>query len=114
MLFRSSFATYTFDGALADDVTLDISISYGTAQATDIASMKLQIGNGAEEDLTIPGTITIPAGQTEFKIKFTYVEDNTTEGDETFTVSVSKQAGDTHILNPGPIEVVFTILDTST
>ena len=110
----SSFATYTFDGALADDVTLDISISYGTAEAADIASMKLQIGNGAEEDLTIPGTITIPAGQTEFKIKFTYVEDNTTEGDETFTVSVSKQAGDTHILNPGPIEVVFTILDTST
>lgn len=109
-----AFATYKLANALSDDVTFDVSITFETAAAEDIDASEVQIGSGAFTAITLPGTVTVPAGETQFVLRFKFVTDSLTEGDETFKVVVAKQAGETHISNNDNIEVEFTIRDTST
>ena len=110
----SSYITYTLADALINDVILDASLTYITASAADIDTMTVQIGAGAATAMTYPSTVTIPAGETTFKLGFTFVADATTEGDETFKVTVATQAGETHVSNDAPIETIVTVIDTST
>ena len=109
----SAYVKYTLADALADDVVLDVSLNYITATAADINTMTMQMGASAAVPITYPGTVTIPAGETTFKLNFTFVPDTTTEGDETFKIVVATQAGETHVSNDTPIETIVTIIDTS-
>ena len=109
----SAYVTYTLADALVDDVTFDVSLVFNSAAAAGIDEMTITVGAGAATPITYPGTVTIPAGETAFVLSFKFVEDHATEGDETFTVVVATQPGETHITNDAPIETEITVLDTS-
>ncbi len=108
-----AFIKYTLSDALIDDLHLDCSLTFDTASAADIDKMELIIGSGTPTPMTYPSTITIPAGQTEFKLAFKYVADAATEGEEKFSVTVKKQASSMNVRNADPIVTEMTIIDSS-
>lgn len=108
-----AFATFKLTKALNEDVKLKAQITFNEAEAADIESMQMSIGGANFTDITIPGDITIPAGQTDVTIRFKYAADQKTEGDESFNLSLSKYPGDAKITNTDPLIVKFVIEDTS-
>ena len=104
-----AYVVFNLSSPLTNNSTFNTTLNYVTASAADIATSKVKIGTGAETDITFPGTIMVPAGETEFRVIFTYSADAAVEGDEKFVLTVAKQESDTHITNSQPIEVEFTI-----
>lgn len=108
-----AFAAFKLTKALNEDVKLKAQITFNEAEASDIESMQMSIGGANFTDVTIPGDITIPAGQTDVTIRFKFAADQKTEGDESFNLSLSKYPGDSKITNTDPLIVKFVIEDTS-
>ena len=108
-----AFASFRLTKALSESVKLKAQVTYNEASDADIEASEVSIGGGNFSSISFPSDITIPAGQTEFTVRFKYKEDHITEGDESFNLSLSKYPQDSKITNTDPLIIKFVIEDTS-
>ena len=109
-----AFVAFKLTQALQEDVNLKVDITYDNAESADIEESLISYGSSVPLPITLPATITVPKGQTDFTLKFRYKEDSITEGIESFNITVSKLPDDERITNTDPLTVKFYIADAST
>ena len=109
-----AFVAFKLTQALQEDVQLKVDITYDNAESADIQECLISYGSSMPLPITLPATITVPKGQTDFTLKFRYKEDSITEGIESFNITVSKLPDDEKITNTDPLTVKFYIADAST
>ncbi|MER0327626.1 Calx-beta domain-containing protein, partial [Vibrio vulnificus] len=80
--------TVSLSSAADTDVTVNVGITLGTAEDSDIGEMTVTLADGTVVNANEDGSYTIPAGQTELKVSVATNPDDIYEGDETFSVSV--------------------------
>ena len=101
-------AAYTIneaDGAL--DVTVNISPALPAASAVNITT---SFETASAADVSVPATLTLPAGATSATLRISITADTDVEGSETFTVALSAVADAPYELIQ-PATATITIVD---
>ncbi|WP_158601380.1 retention module-containing protein [Marinomonas rhizomae] len=78
------------------DVTVGLTLSYGTANIDDIGSLSASYtdaGNTVVLNFNNDGTLTIPAGVTDITLNVSTIDDSVYEGIENFSLSVTGISG---------------------
>ena len=92
------------DGTEIGDLSRETAVDYETVTGTAIA--------GADFD-TSSGTITFPPGATSQNISIPIVDDSNPEGDELFSVSLSKPSSDSVLSTPSSAMVLIEVNDNA-
>ncbi|WP_201550794.1 Calx-beta domain-containing protein [Psychrobacter fjordensis] len=84
----------TVNGVTEADVTYDFDLTDGSATAGDYSSdpADLLFSNGVTYD-PVAGTITVPAGVTDFTVSYPALNDAILENDETTTLEIGGVIG---------------------
>ena len=87
--------------------TLTATLS-GPVESETIITLDVTGGSADSEDYTLPGSITINAGETTGSTSLTISNDNTFEGPETLQVEISIVSGGLSIGTPSSVDLTIT------
>lgn len=105
---------YVLNTNLLTDTTLIFDVTHTSTDITDFVSFEYRLSEEVSYTAINPGdTILFTTTHTGIYIRITPVADITTEGDETFVISLEEDVIGTGLANSGPIEVNVTLEDTS-
>ncbi|NOH42075.1 VWA domain-containing protein, partial [Vibrio coralliilyticus] len=74
-------------------VSFVLTLNAGDTSPEDLASYQYQTANGTWVDVPASGEISVPAGSSAVNVKVVTQQDDTYEGDESFSLSVSAGSG---------------------
>ncbi|MEI8636726.1 Ig-like domain-containing protein [Vibrio coralliilyticus] len=74
-------------------VSFVLTLNAGDTSTEDLASYQYQTANGTWLDVPASGEISVPAGSSSVNVKVVTQQDDTYEGDESFSLSVSAGSG---------------------
>ena len=117
------FSTSSFEVSESDGTAL-LTVSRGTLQGgtkvgplTQVTTVQYSTANGtatAGQDYSeISGTITFPSNSTSQTISIPIINDNSPEGDETFTVTLTSVSSDAVLQSPTVATVIISINDNA-
>lgn len=105
---------FTLSEAVPQNVPMLFKILYGNATPDDVVSFECRTGSGAFVPISHNGTFVIYAGDLFIDVRVTAATDLTTEGTETFIISLEETTINTYLANEDPVMKVVNILDNST
>ena len=109
------FATLTFEQAAytvnEEDGALNIPVKINPALPTDSAvTITTRYDSATAADVSVPATLTLPAGQTSATLRVDITADTDIEGDETFSVALTASDNAPYTLGQ-PVTATITIKD---
>ncbi|NRB66717.1 MAG: VWA domain-containing protein, partial [Vibrio sp.] len=85
--------TVHLSNSATSTVSFVLTLNAGDTSTEDLASYQYQAADGAWLDVPASGEISVPAGSSAVNVKVVTQQDDTYEGDESFSLSVSAGSG---------------------
>ncbi|NOJ25864.1 VWA domain-containing protein, partial [Vibrio coralliilyticus] len=85
--------TVHLSNSATSTVSFVLTLNAGDTSTEDLASYQYQAADGAWLDVPASGEISVPAGSSSVNVKVVTQQDDTYEGDESFSLSVSAGSG---------------------